>query len=412
MPSEFKQHTLSNGLTVLAECDPHAHTGALGFFAKTGARDESPAMMGVSHFLEHMMFKGTARRSADDVNREFDEIGANYNAFTSHELTGYFAHVLPEYMPRATDLLADIMMPALREEDFNTEKQVILEEIGMYEDQPEWRLQDTILEDFYQSHPLGHRVLGTGGEEGTVNQLNPEQMRAYFAKRYSPDNLVVSAAGQVDFDRLCKDLEQLTATWQPQKPQRVYDPAEPADTVRTIVDANLTRHYLALACPAPSAQDPARYTAKVLADVLGDTEGSRLYWALVDPGLAEAADLGFLPQDHAGCFFAFASCDPEKARQVEETLLQTIDKFGPDVSDDEVQRAKNKLATEATLQGEAPAGRMRNLGIQWHYMGRYVSLEEELEHLMAVTAEDVRQLARQYTFHPRTLERLGPKEPK
>jgi len=407
-----KQTTLDNGLTVLAECNDQAHTGAVGFFVKTGARDESPELMGVSHFLEHMMFKGTARRTADDVNREFDEIGANYNAFTSHELTGYFAHVLPEYVPQATDLLADIMMPALREADFETERQVILEEIGMYEDQPEWRLQDTILEDFYANHPLGHRVLGTGGEEGTVARLSTDQMRDYFARRYSPENLVVSAAGRVDFDRLVADLARLTGHWQPQGPRRSYTPPEPADKTRTIVDQNLTRHYIALACPAPSAQDEQRFAAKVLADVLGDTEGSRIYWALVDPGLAEEADFGFLPQDQTGCYFGFASCDPDKAKRVEETLLATIDKFGEDIGDDEVERAKNKLATQATLQGEAPAGRMRGLGIQWLYLSRYVSLEEELEQLMAVTPDQVRQLAGEYPFHPRTLERLGPHEPR
>jgi predicted Zn-dependent peptidase len=412
MPIEFKQHTLDNGLTVLAECNDDAHTGAVGFFTRTGARDESKELMGVSHFLEHMMFKGTARRTAEDVNREFDEIGANYNAFTSHELTGYFAHVLPEYVPQATDLLADIMMPALREEDFNTEKHVILEEIGMYEDQPEWRLQDTILEDFYAGHPLGHRVLGTGGDTGTVNQLTPQQMRQYFSERYSPDNIVVSAAGKVDFDRLVKELEKLTAHWEPKQPRRDHEAPDPAEQARTIVDTSLSRHYLALCCPGPSAQDERRFAAKVLADVIGDTEGSRLYWALVDPGLAEAADMGFLPMDQAGCFFAFASCDAERARQVEDTLLQTLDKFGADVTDDEVQRAKNKLATQATVQGEAPAGRMRNLGIQWLYLGRYLSLEEELEHLMAVTTDDVRQVAKDFPFHPRTLERLGPQEPK
>jgi len=302
-------------------------------------------------------------------------------------------------------------MPALREEDFNTEKNVILEEIGMYEDQPEWRLQDTIIEEFYESHPLGNRVLGTGGEAGTVNQLTPDQMRAYFKQRYSPDNLVVSAAGRIGFDQLVKDLEKLTTTWQPQNPTRAWPTHQPADKIRTIVDTNLTRHYMAMLAPAPSAQDEQRYAAKVFADVLGDTEGSRLYWALVDPGLAEAADLGFLPQDGAGCFFGFAACDPEQAKKVQDAFLQTIDQFGPDVTEDEVQRAKNKLATEATLQGEAPAGRMRNLGIQWHYVGRYVSLEEELERLMAVTADDVRQLAEQYTFHLRTLERLGPTDP-
>ena len=209
---QFQRTTLPNGLTLLAEADGDAHTASLGFFVRTGARDESPDVMGVSHFLEHMMFKGTARRSADDVNREFDELGANYNAFTSHEQTVYYAQVLPEYLPAAADLLGDMLRPALREEDFIMEKNVILEEIGMYDDRPEWRLQDTLLETYFNGHPLGHRVLGT---KETVGGLTASQMREYFSQRYSPDNIIVAAAGQVDFDALVSQLEQLTEAWQP-----------------------------------------------------------------------------------------------------------------------------------------------------------------------------------------------------
>ena len=161
MSIEFKQTKLENGLTIIAEINPDAHTAAVGYLVNTGARDETPTLMGVSHFLEHMMFKGTERRTADDVNREFDEMGANYNAFTSHEMTFYFAHVLPEYTSRAIDLLGDIMRPSLRDDDFNMEKNVIIEEIGMYDDRPHWRLQDQLLEDHFGSHTLGFRVLGT-----------------------------------------------------------------------------------------------------------------------------------------------------------------------------------------------------------------------------------------------------------
>ncbi len=139
---EFREHQLDNGLQIVAECNPEAHSTAIGFFVQTGARDESPADAGVSHFLEHMMFKGTPTRSADDVNREFDEMGAHYNAFTSEELTVYYAAVLPEYQTAAVELWADIVRPSLREEDFNTEKQVIIEEIRMYEDQPPFGADD------------------------------------------------------------------------------------------------------------------------------------------------------------------------------------------------------------------------------------------------------------------------------
>src|SRR6266478_5309269 len=142
----FLKTTLGNGLEIVAECNDEAHSSALGFFVQTGARDETDDISGVSHFLEHMMFKGTATRSADDVNREFDEIGAHYNAFTSEESTVYYASVLPEYQEPSIDLLADIMRPSLRGEDFDTEKKVILEEIQMYADQPPFGMDDHIKE--------------------------------------------------------------------------------------------------------------------------------------------------------------------------------------------------------------------------------------------------------------------------
>ncbi|MFA9476700.1 M16 family metallopeptidase [Phycisphaerales bacterium AB-hyl4] len=407
MPLTFKNHKLSNGLRVIAECNDAAHTAAVGFFVKTGARDEDAPLMGVSHFLEHMMFKGTDRRSADDVNREFDEIGADYNAYTSHEQTVYYAQVLPEYLPRAVDLLGDILRPALRTDDFEMEKNVILEEIGMYDDRPQWRLQDTLLELYFPQHPLGFRVLGTND---TVKQLTAEQMRDYFSHRYSADNIVVSAAGKIDFDALVKDIEKLTSEWQPSGAQRRYDAPPAVDCERSLTDKKLSRHYMALMCPGPNAQDDRRYAAKVLADVLGDAEGSRIYWALVDPGEADEADLSFIPYDQAGGYMAYASCDPDKAAQVEAKLLATIDAFARDgdVADDEIERAKNKLATQVTLQSERPGGRMRDLGTRWQYLQAYATLEDEIERLMAVSGDDVRQLLVEFPFSPRTIVRLGP----
>ncbi len=263
--------------------------------------------MGVSHFLEHMMFKGTARRSAEDVNREFDELGANYNAFTSHEQTVYYAHILPEFFPRAVDLLGDMLRPALREPDFDMEKNVILEEIGMYDDRPEWRLQDKLLEDYFGDHPLGFRVLGT---TDTIKQLTAAQMRDYFAGRYSPDNIVVAAAGNLDFSALLSDCERLCGHWPATGVKRDLGQAVATDQQLTVDDARLSRHYLGLLCPAPSAQDPRRYAAKVLADLLGDGDGSRLHWAIVDPGLADEADFSFMPQDGSGAYLAYTSCDP------------------------------------------------------------------------------------------------------
>ncbi|MFK7788043.1 MAG: M16 family metallopeptidase [Phycisphaeraceae bacterium] len=408
MPIDFKQHTLSNGLTILAEVNDDAHTAAVGFFVKAGARDETPDVMGVSHFLEHMMFKGTDKRTAEDVNREFDEIGASYNAYTSHEQTVYYAHVLPEVLPSAVDLFADMLRPSLRADDFDTEKQVILEEIGMYDDRPEWRLQDRLLEEHYADHGLGYRVLGTNE---TVSDLTAPQMRSYFDDRYSPDNLIVSAAGRLDFDQLCADLEVRCGGWAPTNATRTYVAPSESDKRITMNQDNVSRHYLAMLCPGPSAQDALRYPSKVLADVLGDSDGSRLYWALVDPGLADEADFSFWPHDQTGAFMSYASCDADRAEAVENKLMSTLEAItgdGFDINAGEVQRAINKLVTRATLQGERPAGRMQALGAKWMYHGRYVSLDEELDHLLAVKVEDLAKVLERYTFNPKTIVTLGP----
>ena len=173
----FREHRLANGLEIIAEINPAAYSTAIAFFVKTGARDETDALSGVSHFLEHMMFKGTPTRSAADVNRELDEMGAQSNAFTSEEQTVYYVAVLPEYQDRALDLLCDIMRPSLRGEDFETEKQVILEEIAKYEDQPPFGAHEKSMTVHFRDHPLARSVLGT---PHTVSAMTAPRMREYF----------------------------------------------------------------------------------------------------------------------------------------------------------------------------------------------------------------------------------------
>src|SRR5205814_8497050 len=153
MPMQFHHHTLPNGLNIIGETSPSARSVAIGFFVRTGSRDETPAECGVSHFLEHMVFKGTPRRTAFDVNRDFDRIGASYNAFTSEENTVFYGAILPEYLPQAVDILADILRPSLRGDDFNMAKNVIIEEIGMYEDNPGWSAYDHAQWHYFRSHP-------------------------------------------------------------------------------------------------------------------------------------------------------------------------------------------------------------------------------------------------------------------
>lgn len=405
MPIEFHTTQLPNGLTVLAETDREAHTSAVGFFVKTGSRDEIPALMGVSHFLEHMMFKGTPRRSAADVNREFDEIGADYNASTSQETTNYYAHVLPRFLPAAVDLLADMLRPALRTDDFEMEKNVILEEIGMYNDRPFWIAYEQAMERYYAEQSLGFRVLGT---TQTITDLTAEQMRSYFEHRYSPDNMVVSFAGRVDFNAAVEQVTRLCAGWQPTGTRRLYAPVRPNACDLSLTRDSVNMHYLVGVAPGPSRQDDDRYAAAVLAHILGDSDNGRLYWELIEPGLAEEADFAHHPYDQTGTFMTYISCPPENAGKVEKKLWSALARAAEGLKDDEVRRAASKIAMDLTLQDERPAGRMMAMGGQWLYQGRYITTEETLNRVQAVDVAALRKLIEQYPFSPRTVVRMGP----
>ncbi|MBL9125165.1 MAG: insulinase family protein, partial [Planctomycetaceae bacterium] len=252
----FLSHRLANGLEIVAECNPEAHSEALGFFVKTGSRDESDEVAGVSHFLEHMVFKGTPTRSGEDVNREFDEMGAHYNAFTSEEATVYYASLLPEFQEKAVDLLADILRPALRGEDFDTEKQVILEEIKMYEDQPPFGADEKCKAAYFGAHPLGRSVLGT---IDSVGGLPVEKMRSYFEQRYSPANIVLAAAGKVDFPQLVAAAERRCGAWTPFAAERKIEPARPHPGFTCLQKASATQEYAVQLAAAPSVTDPDRF---------------------------------------------------------------------------------------------------------------------------------------------------------
>ncbi|QOJ17912.1 MAG: insulinase family protein [Phycisphaeraceae bacterium] len=405
MPLSFRHAVLPNGLTIIAEVDPAAHTAAAGFYVKTGARDEDASLMGVSHFLEHMMFKGTARRTADEVNQHFDNIGANYNAFTSHEMTAFWAHVLPEHLDEAEDILADILRPALRQSDFDLEKNVILEEIAMYADQPFWVLYEQAMERYYPDHPLRHRVLGT---PETISALPRDAMQRYFDDRYSPDNMVVALAGRLDFDARVASLERRCGSWRRTGARREYRPIRFGEGALDRTSDKVNRHYLLMIAPAPSLRDDDRYAAMMLAQVLGDSEGSRLYWALIETGLAEEAQAQYDGRDDTGELYVFATCSPEDAVEVERVVLKEVDGLVASLTEDDLQRVRSKIATGVTVAGERPAGRMKRLGHMWTTQGQYRSLEDELARINMVTLDDLRRVASKHPLTPRLTARLSP----
>jgi predicted Zn-dependent peptidase len=405
MSLAFQHHQLSNGLDILAEVNPDAHSFAAGLFVKTGSRDEPRDINGVSHFLEHMMFKGSDRYTWEDVNRIFDELGARYNAYTSQELTAYYANVLPEFTERTLEHLAHLLRPALRQSDFDTEKKVILEEIAMYLDEPGQRVYERAMLEHFGTHPLGMSVLGTSE---VIGALPRDAMQQYFSSRYGPGNMVLAVAGRMDIPAVLGLAERYFGSWPRVQVEREY--AAPAYSSRRVDldDPKLLKRYLMALTPGPTAQDERRFAARVLGDVLGDSEGSRLYWALVDPAIADDADFGFYPLDHAGAFYLSLTTSPEKSEQALEIALRELKRVRDDLNDDEVERARNKIAAGLVLSGEQPLGRMRSIGTVWLYNNEYRSLEQDMTTLMSVTTDSLRDLLDAYRFDPMTIVSLGP----
>ncbi len=405
---EFKQTKLDNGLTIIAEINENARSTAAGFFVRTGGRDENSEISGVSHYLEHMMFKGTEKRSAMEVNLEFDQMGAKYNAFTSEENTVYYAAVLPEYQRRAIDLWADLLRPALRDDDFNTEKGVILEEIAMYQDLPHFDVLDRCRKLHFAEHSCGNSVLGS---IESIKALSSGQMRDYFDARYSPDNMALVAAGKVNYEDLIAQATELCSSWQSKSPARNISESSGSGKSRTISKDNVIRQHLCIMTAAPSAQDKMRYSANVLANVIGDVTNSRLYWALVDNALADSADMEYDPMDGAGAFYTYISCDPSKTDEVLEIVRNVFTKVREEgITDPEMMASKNKIASGMTLNGELPMGRLVPLGYNWIYRQQYKSLADELLAIDAVGHFDLHDLLARYQLEKLSILGLGPPE--
>jgi predicted Zn-dependent peptidase len=403
----FHKHVLPNGLTIVGEISASARSAAVGFFVKTGSRDETSAESGVSHFLEHMVFKGTPHRTALEVNYDFDRIGASYNAYTSEENTVFYAAILPEYLPRAVDILADVLRPSLRGEDFDMEKNVIIEEIGMYDDQPMWCAYDNAKKAFFADHPLGNSVLGT---KESITALTRDQMQAYYDRRYVAPNITVAVAGNFAWPDVIALIEKHCGHWPTgAAPRGNIKPVTPRTHLQVMTKDKLNQEQVFMLAPAPAADSPERYAADTIAMIIGDDSGSRLYWALVDPGLADAADMSFHDYEGTGSYFTSFSCEPENTQDnlaLIQEILHEVQREG--VSDEELAVAKSKILSRVVRSSERPMGRMQALGMGWTYLKTYRSVDEELANFDAVTLKDIRGVLDRYPFDKLTVLALGP----
>ncbi|MCA9106868.1 MAG: insulinase family protein [Planctomycetales bacterium] len=402
----FEQIVLDNGLQVIAEIHPGAHSAAVGVFVDAGSRDECGANAGVSHFLEHMAFKGTPTRSADDVNRELDEMGSHSNARTGEEQTIYHASVLPVFLPQITELFCDLMRPSLRADDFETEKKVIIEEILMYEDQPPFGGHERLMAAYFGEHPLGQSVLGTAE---SVTGLTPEAMRAYFEQHYAPDNIIIAAAGKVDWEPWLESIREATSTWIPSRQQRQPSKAAPNFGHEVMTKPQASQEYLLQLSPAPAAEDPDRFAARLLSTIIGDDTGSRLFWEFVDPGRAEFAGIGNYEYQGDGVAFTILGCEPEAIEENRERLERIQRGATTDtITENELERAKRKTVASLLLQSERPENRMFSIGNQWRVHERYRTSREVAQLYQAVTLADVQRIAEQYRYTDNYTLLVGP----
>jgi len=370
---EFHEATLPNGLKVIAEVNPEAKSAAAGYFVRTGSRDEVVGEEGISHFLEHMVFKGTERRTAWDVNREFDEMGAKYNAFTSEELTVFYGAVLPEFLPRLLDLLSDLMQPALRSDDFESERKVILEEIALYRDRPDAVLFERAQQRYFGSHPLAKPVLGTSE---SVAKMRVEQMRDYHSRRYVAGNMILAFAGNLVWDEALLLAEALTAGWNRGVAPRNYPPFRPRPGLERDQSEKANQLYATFIAPGYSARQEERYAARVLAEILGDADNGRLFWRLVDSGLAESALAFHQEYDDLGAFYVYVQGDPANEEMVSEAVIEELQRLqARGISSDELARAKLKAATSLVFAGETTLSRLFYVGANYSYTGRYEPLD-------------------------------------
>jgi predicted Zn-dependent peptidase len=386
---------LPNGLTVLTEHMPHLRSVSIGIWVKTGSRDEDPVHNGISHFLEHMVFKGTTTRTAEDIARQIDSLGGNMDAFTAKECVCFNVKVLDEHVPVAFDVLSDLVLnPIFDPKDITRERGVILEEIKMDEDNPDYLVHEIFTQNFWKDHPLGLPILGT---KETVRNFEQSLLQEAYAKRFTPGNLILSAAGNVEHERFVEMVSERFAQLKRLK-NGFHGPA-PQITPR-IVTRNkkaLEQVQICVGVPSYHISHDRRYVSYVLNTLLGGGMSSRLFQNIRErQGLAYAIYSDLNPYRDTGCLSVYAGTSQESAANVVQSIVSEFRTLKNDaVPEDELRRAKDQLKGSLMLSLESTTARMSNLARQEMYFDRFLGLDEIIDRIEAVTAEDLRAYAQE-----------------
>src|SRR5512146_799850 len=394
--SNISREVLPNGLTIITEEMQHIRSVSIGIWVKSGSRDEDPQWNGISHFVEHMVFKGTKSRNAEEIARQVDSIGGNMDAFTAKECISFDVKVLDENLPTAFDILSDLVLnPVFDNKDIVRERGVILEEIKMDEDNPDYLVHEIFTQNFWKDHPLGKPILGT---KDTVRRFEQPILFDFYGERFNPGNLVVCAAGHVDHkqfvDLVVEKFQHLKA-----KPNG-YHTAPPKINPRIIMRNKkaLEQVQICVGTPAYPLAHPKRYGSYILNTVLGGGMSSRLFQNVRErQGLVYAIYSDLNPYRDTGCLSIYAGTSRESAPKVVQSVVAEFrDLKGREVSPDELRRAKDQLKGGLMLNLESSTARMSNLARQEMYFDRFIGLDETVNAIEKVTAEDLIRLAREF----------------
>lgn len=410
MQDQIQVSRLDNGLTVLTEHMPGLRSVSVGIWVRRGSRHESSPLSGICHFIEHTVFKGTETRSALDIAIESDRLGGHMDAFTTHEVTGFTMKVADNALPKAFDLLADmIARPRFAEEDLRREQRVIIEEMKMVEDTPDEFLSELFNAAYFKGHPLGRPIEGTAE---TVSSFDQDKTREFHAREYAPHNLVIVAAGNVDHEALIKLAASAFTESIAPKNNPSGNGSAPAPAAPILIEKKneLEQVHLIIAAPWPDARSEDRYAASLLASILGGGTSSRLWQSIREErGLAYAVGAGSSAYTDAGVFSIYAATSPAYLDEVIDLSLAEMRRaVRESVGNEELRLVKDQAVSSILLGLESSSMRAGALARQEIVHGRRISPDKTIEYLEAVTPEDIQRVARaSFTSDALALAALG-----
>ena len=405
MSDAVRVTTLPNGLTIVSEHMPRVETVSIGAYVAAGTRNEEASENGVSHFLEHMAFKGTARRDAAAIAREIEDVGGHLNAYTARENTAYYAKVLKEDLPLATDILGDILThSAFAPEEVERERGVILQEIGQANDTPDDIVFDHFQATAYPDQPMGRPTLGT---DAIIKDMSRDTLTAYMRRHYGAKRMVVAAAGALDHDRLVDLVGQHFADLPDATPPEAAAGSYAGGEFREARD--LDQVHIVLGFPGAAVGSPGHYPSMLLATILGGGMSSRLFQEIREKrGLVYAISCFASPFRDSGMLAVYAGTGEEEAKELMPVTLQELRRVQHDVTEAELNRAKAQLRASVMMSLESPGSRCEQLARQLQVHGRIIPAEETKRKIAAVTLEQVAAAAAFSFRGAPTLALLGP----